>query len=116
MLTARLQISGRTWQWPLKVIDEKKAGALMASVRAARERLRRAAVEELNCELGSDPALAAAAALSIARGQLAAAIIMAGGPKEVTEFVIKGPKARIGTPSPLPVAVALKATNQAKVK
>jgi hypothetical protein len=116
VLTARLQISGRTWQWPLKVIDEKKAGALMASVRAARERLRRAAVEELNCELGSDPALAAAAALSIARGQLAAAIIMAGGPKEVAEFVIKGPKARIGTPSPLPVAVALKATNQAKVK
>ena len=69
VLTARLQISGRTWQWPLKVIDEKKAGALMASVRAARERLRRAAVEELNCELGSDPALAAAAALTIARGQ-----------------------------------------------
>ena len=112
----RLQISGRTWQWPLKVIDEKKAGALMASVRAARERLRRAAVEELNCELGSDPALAAAAERTIARGQLAATIITAGGPKELAEFVINGLKATVGTPSPLPVAVALKATNQAKVK
>src|SRR5262249_3351360 len=29
VLTARLQIDRRTWQWPLKVIDEEKAKALM---------------------------------------------------------------------------------------
>ena len=30
VLTARLQIDGRSWQWPLKGIDEEKAEALMA--------------------------------------------------------------------------------------
>jgi hypothetical protein len=29
VLTARLQIGGRRWQWSLKVIDEEKAEALM---------------------------------------------------------------------------------------
>jgi hypothetical protein len=116
VLTARLQIDRRTWQWPLKVIDENKAEALMAPVRAARERLHQAAAEELNCELGTDAAVAAAAARAIARGQLAGAIITASGPKELAEFVIKGPKGEVGTASPLPVAVALKATKQAKVK
>jgi hypothetical protein len=116
VLTARLQISGRHWQWPLKVIDENKAEALMAPVRVARERLHRAAAEALNCELGTDEAVAAAAERAIARGQLAGAIITAGGPKELAEFVIKGPKGEVGTASPLPVAVALKATKQAKVK
>ncbi len=59
MLTARLQIGGRSWHWPLKINDgslkandEEKAEALMAEVRVARERSHRAAIEELNCELG----------------------------------------------------------------
>src|SRR5262249_29786179 len=116
VLTARLQIGGRPWQWPLKVIDEEKAEALMAPLRVARERLHQAAAEELNCELGTDAAVAAAAARVIARGQLAVAIITAGGPKELADFVTKGPKGEVGTSSPLPVAVALKGTKQAKVK
>ena len=116
VLIARLQISGRHWQWPLGVIDEDKAEALVAPVRVARERLHQAAAEELNCELGTDAAVAAAAARTIARGQLAGAIITAGGPKELAEFVIKGPKGEVGAASLLPVAVALKPTKQAQVK
>jgi hypothetical protein len=92
VLNARLHIDNRRWQWPLKVLDEDKAEALMAPVRAARERLHEAAAEALNCELGTDAAVAAAAARAIARGQLAREIITAGGPKELAEVVIKGPK------------------------
>jgi hypothetical protein len=91
VLTARLQISARHWQWPLKVIDEEKAEAIMAPVRVARERLHQAAAEELNCELGTVGAVAAAAARAGARAQLARAIIAAGGPKELAEFVMKAP-------------------------
>jgi hypothetical protein len=43
VLSARLYVDGRQWQWPLKIVDEEKAAALMAPVRVARERLRRAA-------------------------------------------------------------------------
>jgi hypothetical protein len=35
---------------------------------------------------------------------------------ELAQFLINGPKGKIGTASPLPVAVALNATKQAKVK
>src|SRR4029077_6096852 len=116
VLNARLHIDNRRWQWPLKVLDEDKAEALMAPVRVARERLCEAAAEALNCELGTDAAVAAATASALARGQLAGEIIRAGGPKELAEVVIKGPKGEVGTASPLPVAVALKATKQARVK
>jgi hypothetical protein len=114
--TARLQIDGRRWQWPLKVADGDQAETLMAPVRVARESLRQAALKVLNCELGTDAAVAAAAARTIARGQLAAAIIAVGGPPELADSVIRGPNGKGGTPSPLPLAVTLKATNQAKVK
>jgi hypothetical protein len=43
VLTARLQIGGRVWRWPLKGIDDEKAEALMEPVRVAREHLHRAA-------------------------------------------------------------------------
>src|SRR5262249_13782678 len=69
--TARLHIDSRTWQWPLKVIDEENAEASMAPVRVARERLSRTAAEELNCEIGTDAAVAAAVARTAARAQLA---------------------------------------------
>jgi hypothetical protein len=105
VLTARLQIGSRRWQWPLKVIDEEKAEALMAPVRVARERLHRAAAEELNCELGADAAVAAAAARAGARAQLASAIITAGGPKKLAEFVLKGPQEEVGTDVPQRVAI-----------
>jgi hypothetical protein len=116
VFTARLHIDSRTWQWPLKVIDEEQAEALMAPVRVARQHLCRAAAEELNWELGTYAAVAAAVALAGARIQLAKEIIAAGGPKELADFVINGPKGEFGTASPLPLAVALKPTKQAMVK
>jgi hypothetical protein len=105
VLTARLQIGRQPWQWPLKIFDEEKAAALMAPVRVARERLRRAAAEELNCELGTDAAVAAAAARAGARAQLASAIITAGGPTKLAEFVLKGPPERVGTAVLQPVMI-----------
>jgi hypothetical protein len=100
VLTARLEIDSRRWQWPLKVIDEEKAEALMAPVRIARERLQRAAAEQLNCESGTDAAVAATAARAGARAQLAHAIIRAGGPKKLAEFVLEGPQEVSGTVAP----------------
>jgi hypothetical protein len=100
VLTARLQIGGRPWQWPLKGIDEKKAGTLMKPVRVARERLRQAAVEELNCELGTIAAADAAVVRAGARAQLARAIITAGGPGKLAEFVMKGPHEEVGMAVP----------------
>jgi hypothetical protein len=100
VLTARLQIDRRHWQWPLKVIDEEEAEAFMAPVRDARKRLHRAAAEELNSELGTNAAVAAAAARAGARAQLASAIITAGGPKKLAEFVIKGPLEEVDTAAP----------------
>jgi hypothetical protein len=97
VFTARLHIDGRTWQWPLKVIDEEKANERMVSVRLARQNLRRAAADELDCEIGTDAATAAATALVAARAQLADAIIKAGGPKELADFVLKGPQEVVGT-------------------
>jgi hypothetical protein len=64
----------------------------MAPIRVARERLHQAARDELNCELGTDAARAAAMVRSGARAQLASAIMTAGGPKKLTEFVLKGPQ------------------------
>src|SRR6202022_3934893 len=105
VLTARLQIGGRPWQWPLKGIDEAKAKALMEPVRVAREHLHQAAVEELNCELGPHAAEAAAAARLGARARLARAIITARGPRKLAEFVLKGPQEEVGTAVPQPVVI-----------
>jgi hypothetical protein len=102
VLTARLQIDRRHWQWPLKVSDEEEAEALVAPVRFARKRLHRAAAEELKCMLGTDAAVAAAAAAerAAARAQLASAILKARGPNELVEFVGKGPLEEVGTAVP----------------
>jgi hypothetical protein len=113
VLTARIQIDRRTWQWPLKVIDEEKAEALMGPVSVARERLRQARAEWRNCTPGTDEAFAAVVAVAGARPQLASAIISAGGPNELAEFVLKG---AVGMTSPLPLAMAVSATKQAKMK
>jgi hypothetical protein len=104
VLTARVQINRQTWQWPLQVIDEKNAGALMAPVRIARERLRQAAAEELKCEFGTEGGLAATAARFSARADLASAIRKAGGPKKLVEFVLTGPQEGLRSVSPEPVA------------
>jgi hypothetical protein len=97
VLWARLHVDGRQWQWPLKDVDEVKAAALLAPVRVARERLHRAAAEELNYELGTDAALGASAVRAGARAQFASTIIAAGGPKKLAEFVLKGPQEEVGT-------------------
>jgi hypothetical protein len=103
VLTARLQIDRRTWQWSLKAIDEEDAEALMARVRVARNRLRRTAAEELNCELGTEEAVAATAARFGARAELASAIRRAGGPKKLVDFVLMGPQEGVGSAVPEPV-------------
>jgi hypothetical protein len=105
VLTARLQIDSRSWQWPLKGVDEEKARALMGSVRVARENLKRAADETRKHALGTDKALAAAAEYKSAHAQLAKAIITAGGPKELTEFVMRGPQEEINTAVSQPVVI-----------
>src|SRR5262249_2224660 len=89
----------------LKVIDEKTAEGLMASIRVARERLQRTAAEELDCELRTESAEAAAAARTGARAQLANAIITAGGPNKLAEFVLKGPQEEVGATVPQPMVI-----------
>jgi hypothetical protein len=61
----------------------------MAPVRLARERVRKAAVEVLGCELGTAAAKAAAAAREEGCRRLAEAIIGAGGPMEAAKFVVE---------------------------
>jgi hypothetical protein len=79
----------------------------MRRIRVARERLHQAAVEGLNCELGTIAAADAAVARERARAQLARAIITAGGPETLAEFVMKGPQEEVGTAVPQrPVALA----------
>jgi hypothetical protein len=107
VLTARLHIGNRRWQWPLRGVDEENAEALMSPVRVARERLQRAAAEELNCQLGTEAAVAAAAARASARAELARAIMTAGGRHELGEFVLKGPGQGVGTAVPQPVQPGL---------
>src|SRR5262249_31729300 len=51
-------------------------------------------------ELGTDAAKAANAVRADARSQLASAIIMAGGPKKLVEFVLRGPQEEVGTAIP----------------
>jgi hypothetical protein len=96
VLTARFQIGGRPRQWPLKVRSQEQAWARMAPVRVARERLRRAAIEALDCELGTIAADNAALELANARARLARAIVSAGGPEELADFVRKGPQEGVG--------------------
>jgi hypothetical protein len=103
VLTARVQIDSRKSQWPLKATNEQEAEAVMAPVRVARKRLYRAAAKELNCELGTNEAVAAATERTGARAELASAIIAAGGPKELAEFVLRGPQAEVRTVVSQPV-------------
>jgi len=79
--------------------------AAVGSVRLARENLKRAADETRKHALGTDKALAAAAEYKSAHAQLAKAIITAGGPKELTEFVMKGPQEEVDTAVSQPVVI-----------
>jgi hypothetical protein len=89
VMNARFNIEGRVYQWSLKTRDAEVAAAIMAPVRLARERVRKAAVEVLGCELGTAAAKAAAAAREEACRRLAEAIIGAGGPMEAAKFVVE---------------------------
>jgi hypothetical protein len=89
VMHARIQFEGRVYQWSLETRDVEVAAAIMAPVRLARERVRDAAVEMLACELGTEAA--AAAIREEACRRFAGAIVGAGGPKELAEFVMKAP-------------------------
>jgi hypothetical protein len=89
VLTGRVQIDSRTWQWPLKVKKEEQAWARMAPVSVARERLRRTAIEALDYELGTIAAENAALRVANAFSRLARTIVAAGGPEELADFVLK---------------------------
>jgi hypothetical protein len=89
VMHARIQLEGRVYQWSLETRDVEVAAAIMAPVRLARERVREAAVEMLACELGT--AAAAAAVRQEACRRFAEAIVGAGGPKKLAEFVVKAP-------------------------
>jgi hypothetical protein len=97
VLTARIQINRETSQWPLKVNNEEQAETLMAPIRAARQLLHQAALEELKYEVGTDEALAAVSARKRARALLASAIIAAGGPEKLAQLVSKGPQEEMGS-------------------
>ncbi len=98
VLTARLQIDGRTWQWPLKGVDsEEKAEALMAPIRVAGDRLRQTASEAVNFEEGTEAAEDMARKRRNAHVQLAGAIIAAGGPTDLADFVLGSQQIEVGT-------------------
>jgi hypothetical protein len=79
----------------------------MAPVRLARERVRAAAVEMLGCELGT--AAAAARVRDKACRRFAEAIVRAGGPKKLAEFVMKAaPDAESRQPNRPPLGEAEK--------
>jgi hypothetical protein len=117
VLTARIQIDGKTKRWPLKGIDEEeKAEALMLPVRIARERLHKAAIDALNYEIGTDEAGVAAAVRRGARVKLASAILSAGGPPELAEFVLEGPREDAPQPAVLPGPNQLRASKKAAME
>ncbi len=96
MLTARINIDRKTWQWPLKGIEEEEeARARMEPVRIARARLHKAAIDALAFEIGTDQAEGAAAVRRGARVLLADEIIKAGGQPELAEFVLNGPQEEV---------------------
>jgi hypothetical protein len=104
VLAARIQIGNRSWRWALKGFDKEEAEAVMAPVRVARKDLHGAAMDELNCELGTNAAVTAAATRAAARARLAQAIIKAGGPAECAEFVLHGPHSEVVTNASQPGA------------
>ena len=117
VLTARVNVDGKGWRWPLKGIDEEeKAKALMLPVRIARARLHKAAIDALNYEIGTDQAGVAAAVRKGARIKLASAILSAGGPPELAEFVLEGPREDAQQPEVMPGPTQLRASKKAAME
>jgi hypothetical protein len=107
VMHARIQLENRMYQWSLDTRDVEVAGAIMAPVRLARERVGAAAVEMLGCELGTSAA--AARVRDKACRRFAEAIVRAGGPKKLAEFVMKAaPDAESRQPNRPPLGEAEK--------
>jgi hypothetical protein len=97
MMNARINVNGRVYQWSLgidaadPVSAQKRAARIMGPVRLAARRVRDAAAKVLD----SSPATAATAIAkrTLACRKFADAILGAGGPKELAEFVVGAPPA-----------------------
>jgi hypothetical protein len=117
VLTARVNFDGKRWQWPLKDIEEEQeAKALMEPVRIARARLHKAAIDALAFEIGTDQAGAAAKVRKGARVKLATAILSAGGPPELADFVLEGPREDAQEPEVMPGPTQLRASKKAAIE
>ena len=92
VMNARIHVDGRVYQWSLGIdaVDavraQKRAARIMAPVRLAARRVRSAAAKVLDCS----PATVAAAIAkrTLACQKFAHAILEAGGPKELADFVL----------------------------
>jgi hypothetical protein len=100
MMNARLEIGGRKHTWPLPTRNRDEAAAIMEPVRVAREHVREAARGVLNYEIGSVDYADAVRTREKACIAMAAAVLKAGGPKELADFVMKGPQEEVGAPVP----------------
>jgi hypothetical protein len=111
VMTARLDVAGRKYIWPLTTREGKEAAAIMEPVRVGRERVREAARRVLDYELGSIEYLDAVRIREKACVALAAAILGAGGPIDLAKAVQEPPSGENGTA--LPKAVRAKPVKQA---
>jgi hypothetical protein len=97
VMNARIHVDGRVYQWSLgidavdRVSAQKRATRIIAPVRLAARRVRAAAAKVLDCS----PATVATAIAkrTLACQKFADAILDAGGPKELAEFVLAAPPA-----------------------
>jgi hypothetical protein len=113
VMTARIHLARSATTWSLKFRDDdERAAAIMKPVRVAWDDVYEAAKQELGWEIGTAEHTAAVAARVGACARLASAIITAGGPKKLAEFVLKGPHEEVGTAVPQR-AVALTAAPSA---
>jgi len=110
-INAELRLENTHYRWLLPTLDLAKAAEIMEPVRVRRERVHQAAVQMLNCEVGSVEHADAVRNLEKACVALAAAIIEADGPIELAKFVQVPPPGERGLA--LPKAVKVKATKSA---
>jgi hypothetical protein len=100
VMNARLEVAGRKYLWPLPTSDRVEAAAIMEPVRVARERVREAAKRALEYERGSVDYADAVRTREKACIAMAAAIIDAGGPIDLSKAVQDPPPGEDGTALP----------------
>jgi hypothetical protein len=113
--TARIEVAGRKYTWPLTVGDRAGAVATMSPVREAGARVREATKGWLECELGTDESAAAAARVVTACGLFATALHAVGADRELVDKA-QQPPPQVGTISLLPAAASRKSMKQADEK